>query len=222
MADDQQIDAQTVARVPHRESEAVAAGDHLGGDHHEPRQSGGDAQRGDHLRGDGRQRDAAQQRAVPLMPRSRATRKYTLGMFATAARRRKHDREERRHEDQEDRRRIADAEPEDRERNPRERREASEEVDDAADRPRARAPSVPAAGPPAAPRTTASRNPARDAEQRRDRIGREPSAAQLEPPRRGPRPRDAERARAERAAPTPPPPTPRRARRASRSRAAVL
>ena len=41
----QQVDAQAVARVPHREAEAVAARDHLRRDHHQPREAGRDAQR---------------------------------------------------------------------------------------------------------------------------------------------------------------------------------
>ena len=79
----------------------------------------------------------AQQVAARRCPRSRATRKYTLGMLATAALVESTIGKNGRHEDQEDGRRIADAEPEDRERDPRERRQAAEEVDQSAATPRA-------------------------------------------------------------------------------------
>ena len=118
--------------------------------------------------------------AGPPMPRSRATRKKTLGMFATAAlvestmgknaamKIRK----------------IAGGSP-----MPSQR--IANGIHASGDRllkkltsgrkaARARA-ECPSSRPAGTPRTTASRNPGGDAEQRRDRIGHEPSAAQLEP-----------------------------------------
>ena len=155
--------------------EAVAPGDHLGRDHHQPREPGGHAQRRDDLRRDRRQRHLAQQRGALDAEVARDAEVDARDVRDGRAGR-EHDREERRHEDQEDRRRVADAEPEDRERDPGERRQAAEEVDERQERLRApaRAPEQQAGR--HAQHRRPGRKPQRDAEERRDRVVDEAAA----------------------------------------------
>src|SRR5262249_3713060 len=92
--------------------------------------------------------------------------------------RRENDREEGRHEDQEDSRLIADAEPENGERYPGERREIAEEVNGREQR---RPNPAPRAEPQADrdPEQDRQRKPDADPEQRRDQIIKEPPVAYL-------------------------------------------
>src|SRR5215510_417649 len=125
----QQIGAQAVARIHHREAQPVAPGDHLGGDNHEPRKPRSHPERRDHLRHDRGQRNLRQilEALQAVIPRDSKVDRRNV---RHRGHRRQRYGEKRRQENQKDRRRVADAEPQDRKRDPRQRRKIAEKVDD--------------------------------------------------------------------------------------------
>ena len=118
-----------VARVDDEVAEARVDGDHLGGDDDDPRDAERDPQADEDLRQRGREDDAREE------PRRReaevaAGLEVHRGHAAHSVHRGDDDGEEGAEEDQEARRRLRYAEPQDRERHPRERADRARHLDD--------------------------------------------------------------------------------------------
>ena len=119
--DDQIVAVAGVARINDQITQTGAQRDHFRCDHDQPRHAEADAHADDDLRQHGRYHDLAKQGLARHSEIGRGAQVALLDRVHAGNRLHDH-RKHRRDEDQEDRRHVADAEPQDRDRNPGNRR----------------------------------------------------------------------------------------------------
>src|SRR5664279_2283426 len=127
-ADDDDVGAQQGARVVDQKAEAGVGADELGRDQRHPADPEADADAGDDLRQGGEHNDAAQHRAFAAAQAARRAHEIRLDT-PDAGDGVEQDRKEDAEKDDELVLRVADAEPEDRKRNPGERRDRPQHLD---------------------------------------------------------------------------------------------
>ena len=157
--DHQVVAVAGVARVDDQESEPGVDRDHLRGHDHQPGDAERDPQADDQLRHHRGIQHVVEERSHAASRSCGRRSRSTSGMMRDRVHRRDRERQERGQEDQEDGRQVADAEPEDGDRNPGQRRDRPQDLDQRIERQLRAAVPADATGPAGSPAPPPRRSP---------------------------------------------------------------